>query len=111
MVDPAFRALPLQSRTRLGLDALASVFTNFSDQHSQVQENENHYEFIVEVSPMAWGRTADKPVCHAIVGIIQEALRWASNGYEYHVQETACRAVGNDECIFRINKKPIGQQT
>jgi predicted hydrocarbon binding protein len=107
--DPAFKALPLPSRVHLGLEALASVFTNFSDQKSYMRTEENYYEFVVENSPMAWGRTSDKPVCHALVGMIQEALRWASNGYEYHVQETACHATGSEECIFRINKKPIGQ--
>lgn len=108
MGDPAFRALPLNSRVRLGLDALAAVFTNFTDQETSVQDTEDAYEFIVEISPMAWGRTADRPVCHALVGIVQEALRWASNGYEYHVQETACRATGNEACTLRVNKKPIG---
>jgi predicted hydrocarbon binding protein len=58
---------------------------------------------------MAWARSSDRPVCHALGGIIQEALRWASNGYEFHVQETTCRASGSEHCVFKINKKPIGQ--
>lgn len=111
MTDPAFIALPLSVRTRLGLDALAAIFTNFSDQHSTVSEFSDYYEFSTEVSPMAWGRTTDKPVCHALTGIIQESLRWASDGYEFHVQEISCRATGSDVCVFRVNKKPIGQVT
>ncbi|HEX2619743.1 MAG TPA: 4-vinyl reductase [Phototrophicaceae bacterium] len=111
MTDPAFVALPLSTKTRLGLDALAAIFTNFSDQHSTVKEFTDYYEFSTEVSPMAWGRTADKPVCHALTGIIQESLRWASDGYEFHVQEVNCRATGADACVFRVNKKPIGQVT
>ena len=107
--DPAFSVLPLGSRSYLGLRALASVFSNFSDQSSEVRDSSDMYEFVVDVSPFSWARTADRPVCHALSGIIQEALRWASNGYEYHVQEVACHATGGDECVFKVHKKPIGQ--
>lgn len=106
--DPAFRALPRDERCRLGLRALADIFTKFSDQHSSVEEDTEAFRFIVQQSPMAWGRTSDKPVCHALAGILQECLRWASNGYEYIIYETACRACGESKCVFTINKTPIG---
>lgn len=107
--DPAFRVLPLNSRVYLGLEALASVFTNFTDQKTHVSDAQNAYELSMELSPMAWGRTSDRPVCHAIAGMTQEMLRWASNGHEFHVQETSCHATGSEACVFKINKKPIGQ--
>lgn len=107
--DPAFQALPLEEQINLGLKAIAAVFTNFSDQVSTVEDHGDVYHFNVANSPMAWGRVADRPVCHALVGIIQEGLRWCSMGYEFHVQEVACRAIGDEECIFKINKHPIGQ--
>jgi len=107
--DAAFKALPLDARCRLGLAALADIFTNFSDQKTTFSENDRSYQMVVEVSPMAWGRTADKPVCHALVGILQESLRWVSNGHEFYVNETQCRATGSDTCVFTVNKKPIGQ--
>jgi hypothetical protein len=109
MADPAFQALDLESRSRLGLEALAAIFSNFSDQRTLVSEQADTFHLETAFSPMAWGRTADKPVCHALVGIIQESLRWASDGYEYVVQETSCRAAGGQSCVFRVNKKPIGQ--
>lgn len=109
MADPAFRALSLESRSKIGLEALAAIFTNFSDQATVFRAYDTHYELRTEFSPMAWGRSADKPVCHALVGIVQESMRWASDGYEYHVQEVSCRAAGGEACIFRINHKPIGQ--
>lgn len=107
--DPAFRSLPIGDRVYLGLRAMASIYTNFSDQPTHVEpDGEHHYHCIVDNSPFAWGRTSDKPVCHALAGVIQQCLRWVSNGYEFHVQETACRATGSPTCVFRINKKPIG---
>jgi predicted hydrocarbon binding protein len=51
---------------------------------------------------------ADQPVSHAVAGIIQEVLHWATNGYEFHVQQIACRAMGAEQSVFRINKNPIG---
>lgn len=111
MNDPAFRALPRDSRCRLGLMALANVYSSFSDQESSFAEDTQSYRFIVENSPMAWGRTADKPVCHALVGCLQECMRWISNGYEYYVSETACHACGNEMCEFVIHKVPMGGRT
>lgn len=111
MADPAFRALPLEQRLEFGLKALASVFTSFTDQVSLVVAEGDSFLFKVEVCPFAWGRSSDKPVCHAMVGIIQESLRWSSNGYEFYVRETACRATGSDECIFRVNKMAIGESS
>jgi hypothetical protein len=108
MRHPAFIALPLEQRISLGLDALAAIFTNFSDQDSIVIDDGDCYIFETPHSPFAWGRTADRPICHALVGIIQESLRWATDGYEFHVQEIECRAAGGTSCIFQINKQPIG---
>lgn len=110
MGDPAFRALPLDERTRLGLRALAEVYNRFSDQQCSVEEQASGYQFSVQHSPMAWGRTAEKPVCHLLVGTLQECLRWASNGYEFHVYETACRACGSSRCEFTVNRTPIGRR-
>lgn len=109
--DPAFRALPLQQRVEFGLRGLASVFTNFSDQTSTVEQAGQALLFRVEESPFAWGRSSDKPVCHAMVGIILECLSWASNGYEFYVREVSCRATGASACVFKINKTAIGESS
>lgn len=107
MADPTFQSLPLVRRGHLGINTLAAVFTKFSDQRSSVLEEDDHYRFVVEISPFAWGRTAERPVCHALAGIIQEGMRWASQGYEYHVYELFCRAVSGSRCTFKVNKTPI----
>ncbi len=106
--DSRFRSLPLEKRTELGLKALAHVLTHFTDQTSYVDVQEQTFTFRCEFCPFAYGRVSDKPVCHAMVGMLQECLRLASNGYEFYVRETACRACGDSECIFRINKAPMG---
>jgi hypothetical protein len=107
--DAAFRALPLPLRLDYGLRALVTVLNNFSDQTSSVETEGKDLLFISEVCPMAWGRSSDKPVCHAMSGILQECLRWATNGHEFYVREIACRASGAEACVFRINKQAIGE--
>jgi len=108
MSDPAFRALPRDECCFIGLKALANIYNTFSDQHCEVEQTTDNFRFIVDHSATAWGRKSEKPVCHALAGIVQECMRWASNGHEYYVFETACTACGDPRCEFVINKVPIG---
>lgn len=101
--DPAFRRLPLDDRVRLALQAQAEIFTRFSDQTSHLETTPGTYRFVIEASPFAWGRSAEKPVCHQLVGLLQECARWASNGRDYTVREIECIAVGNPACVIVIN--------
>jgi predicted hydrocarbon binding protein len=106
--DPAFRALAVEERVRLGLRALANAFTHFSDQRSRLEETPQAFRFIVDYSPTAWMRETDKPVCHPLVGLLQETVRWAANGRDYTVREVECRACGrSSSCIFLVNKHPL----
>lgn len=108
--DPAFRRLTLNKRIDYGLRALAAVLSNFSDQTSRVENGGDALHFISENSPFAWERQSDKPVCHMMVGMILECLRWSSNGYEFYVREVECRATGHEHCVFRVNKSAIGER-
>ncbi len=49
----------------------------------------------------AAGQKEDAPICSVTLGLIQEALFWAS-GREYDVVEVSCRATGGDACEFKI---------
>ncbi len=106
--DLAFKVLPLQAKLKMGIPAMAAIFTNFSDQESVVEEHDDHFVYIIKKCPVCWGRTADKPICHAAVGLLQEGLRWVSGGHEFRVVETKCHAVGDEFCEFVIYKEPIG---
>ncbi len=108
--DAAFRNLPVHKRTEYGLQGLAAILTNFSDQQSSVVVKEDSLQFISNVSPYAWGRETSKPVCHMMVGIIMECLRWSTNGYKFYVREIECTASGAEHCTFRVNKQAIGEQ-
>lgn len=107
--DLAFRVLPLTAKIKIGLPALAAIFTNFSDQVTRVEEFSDHYKWVIEKCPCCWGRKTDKPVCFAATGVLQEGMRWVSGGLEFRVQQVKCHAMGDQFCEFTIFKEPIGQ--
>jgi len=106
--DLAFRVLPLSAKLKAGLPAMAMVFTQFSDQKSTVDDRDDHYIYTMAPSPICWGRTADRPICFAAKGLLEEGLHWVSNGRKFRVDETECIAMGAERCLFAIYKEPIG---
>jgi predicted hydrocarbon binding protein len=107
--DLAFRVLPTQAKVKIGLQAMARIFSEKSDQVTSVVEEDENYRYIVERCPVCWGRTgAESPVCFYLVGLLQEGLKWVSGGKEFRVNEASCLAMGAESCEFVIFKEPIG---
>lgn len=106
--DLAFKVLPLGTKLKMGLPALAGIFTQVSDQISRVEERDDHFLYFIDRCPVCWGRHTDKPVCHGAVGLLQEALRWVSGGKEFRVDEIECFATGGRACVFAVYKEPVG---
>jgi predicted hydrocarbon binding protein len=108
MSDAAFRGLPLQTRLRIGIQALARIFSQISDQTTSVEEYETHYRYIVHQCPVCRERIGmEKSICSFGIGLLEEGLRWISGGSEFRVNETKCRAMGDDVCEYSIEKSPI----
>jgi predicted hydrocarbon binding protein len=106
--DLAFKVLPLQAKMRIGIPAMAKIFTQVSDQHSTVEEHENEFVYTIHKCPVCWGRSGvDKPACFIAVGLLQEGLKWVSGGNEFRVNESKCVALGDPVCEFIIQKEPI----
>lgn len=108
MGDLALKMIPLNLKIKIGLPAMARVFSQVSDQASQVEERDDNFVYIIKTCPVCWGRKSDKPICHAAVGLIQEGLRWVSGGKEFRVEEIQCIASGDDTCEFLVYRNPIG---
>jgi hypothetical protein len=107
--DLAFKVLPLHAKLRIGLFAMARIFSQVSDQHSTVEERDHDFVYTIHQCPVCWGRhDLDKPVCFIAVGLLQEGLKWVSGGHEFRVNESRCIASGHDVCDFVIQKTPIG---
>lgn len=52
-------------------------------------------------SPTTFGIQDPQPVCFVTQGLIQESLYWAT-GQRHDVEETSCRARGENACEFKI---------
>jgi len=105
--DLAFKVLPLAAKLKIGLPAMANIFTQFSDQISNVHEEGDKYIYTLERCPMCWNRKADRPVCYVGQGLLQEGLRWVSGGHEFKVDLMSCIASGDDMGRYVIYKEPI----
>lgn len=105
--DLAFRVLPETTKVKIGLPALARIFSQFSDQISYVEDHGDHYFYYIDRCPVCWGRQSDQPTCFIAAGLLQEGLKWVSHGRDFRVVEIECLATGGSSCKFRIEKKPI----
>jgi predicted hydrocarbon binding protein len=106
--DLAFKVLPMPAKLKIGLPAMANILTQFSDQISNVTEENDKFVYTLERCPMCWKRTADRPVCYLGQGLLQEGLRWVSGGHEFKVDMATCIAKGDDIGRYVIFKEPIG---
>ncbi|MCC6799136.1 MAG: 4-vinyl reductase [Anaerolineae bacterium] len=105
--DLAFKVLPLTAKLKIGLPAMANIFTQFSDQISNVHDDGDKYIYTLERCPMCWNRKADRPVCYVGQGLLQEGLRWVSGGHEFKVDISSCIAKGDDMGRYIIYKQPL----
>ncbi len=103
----AFKVIPLGTKVKVGLKAMAETFTKFSDQASEVEEADEYFIYTIRKCPVCWGRTSEKPICYGAVGILQEGLRWVSGGKDFKVEEIQCHAVGDENCVFYVYKEPL----
>ena len=106
--DLAFRLLPLSTKLRAGIPAMAKVFSQVGDQTSTVEDRGAHYAYIVQPCPVCWGREAAQPICFAGRGLLEEGLHWLSSGRSFRVEEIDCVATGGANCTYAIYKEPIG---
>ena len=105
--DLAFKVLPLQAKLRIGVPAMARIFSQISDQHSTVEEHENEFIYTIHRCPVCWGRKGlDKPVCFMATGLLQEGLKWLSGGNEFRVNEAQCMAMGDRRLRFHHPEGP-----
>jgi predicted hydrocarbon binding protein len=94
-------------RHRMGLQFFSKFFNTVSDQVVRIQEDDSYWYWIIETCPMCWEREADEPVCHLGVGVLNAASFWATGGKRFRIAETKCIAMGDDVCVYTIDKVPL----
>jgi predicted hydrocarbon binding protein len=108
VTNDTFRSLPVQTRLRIGLQALAKIFSQISDQTTTIEEDSDYFRYVVKLCPECWGRHGtEKVTCSFGVGLLEEGLNYISGGGEYRVIETTCMAKGDEACMYSIDKNLI----
>jgi predicted hydrocarbon binding protein len=107
LTEMAFRLLSLPTKLSSGTKTFADLFNKHTDQKVRVEEKENKIFWHIERCPLCWGRTADEPVCHLAVGLLQESLYWLSGGKVFDVKEITCIAQGDATCTIMIDPTPF----
>jgi hypothetical protein len=105
--EVAFRLLPLPAKIDVGSQALADLFNRFPGQQVQLESDSGHVYWKMTGCPLCVGRRSSSPCCDLAVGLVQEALSWASGGRFFQVEEVCCRAAGNETCTLMIDKVPL----
>jgi predicted hydrocarbon binding protein len=104
----AMRVGSTEMRNRVGLQFFSKFFNTVSDQIVRVDDDDTYWYWIIERCPMCWERTADEPVCHLGVGVLNAASTWATGGVKFRIQEIECKAKGDENCVYALDKAPIG---
>ena len=106
----ALKFLPAGTRMRLVLERLAEqgedLYGTPHDLHEQddafvVEMLQCPYCAAINQRRIAEGKAITKPVCHIPASVIEEMIEWAT-GQKHLVEESACIAMGDGACRFRV---------
>lgn len=98
-----FRLLPLQMKIEKAMEALTSLYADYSDQIVRLERTEDAFLWHIDRCPYCWGLHSSSPCCSHVVGIFQEAMHWISGGKYFDVEETSCTAAGDRACTITIH--------
>ena len=107
LTEMAFRLMPLNTKLKIGANAFADMFNQYTDQRVRLEEKEHFLLWHIESCPLCWERRSDTVVCQLAVGLLQEALYWVSGGKYFNVEEIHCIANGDLTCTIAIEKTPM----
>lgn len=94
------RGLPKAMRRKPALEILAGLLgTKRGD--VTVHSLDLDLLLVDSSSPAATGQKDDTPICYVTLGLIRECLYWAT-GEEHDIEERACKAMGSNQCEFKI---------
>ena len=98
----ALKVMSQRARVKFILTRVAKALMEVNEETCiEVEETPEGFVFVDMFCALCYGRQAEEPVCHLLVGSIDEAVKWAT-GKEYEVREIECRAMGGDACRFLV---------
>ncbi|HEY5729066.1 MAG TPA: V4R domain-containing protein [Anaerolineales bacterium] len=94
------KRLPLSTRRKPALELLGKFIGTLSEDIT-VHTLDLDLLLADHVSPNTDGQSASAPICYVTQGLVRECLFWAT-GQNYDVEETSCKAMGEEACEFTI---------
>jgi len=92
--------LPVNARRKPALELLARLIGN---QRGDVTVHTQDLDLLLadKVSPSTLDQNESDRICFVTLGLLRECLFWAT-GQEHDIEETSCRANGEEACEFKI---------
>jgi predicted hydrocarbon binding protein len=92
--------LPINARRKAALELLAKLL---ADKRGDVTVHTLDLDLLLadKASPGTLGQNESERICFVTLGMLRECLYWAT-GREHDIEETSCRAKGEDACEFKI---------
>ena len=94
------KGLPLSARRKSTLELLGRFLSAHSGDIT-VHTLDLDLLLVDNASPATVGHQSASPICFVTQGLIRESLFW-STGQNYDVEETSCKACGQNACEFKI---------
>jgi predicted hydrocarbon binding protein len=106
----AIKLLPTSSQVKTVLDSikndLKKIYKNTKvDIGIEIEDRGNKWAYIDKSCAVCAGKKSDSPICWSWVGTLEESLFWLTEK-EFEINQTECRAMGAEFCIWEIMKSP-----
>lgn len=101
-VKAAIHFLPGRMKVKLVLERVSKEFSQQMNTSVRVYEEGNAFFWHDANCAGCIGWTSETPVCYTTTGFIQGVLAWGLGGENFKVQEIACRAKGDQACLYQI---------
>ena len=94
------RGLPVTARRKSALELLAKLM---GEQRGDVTLHTLGLDLLLvdHASPGTLDQNESECICYVTMGLLRECLFWATE-QEHDIEETSCRANGEDACEFKI---------
>ena len=92
--------LPANARRKAALELLARLLSNQRDDVT-LHTLDMDLLLVDKASPGTLEQNEPDRICYVTLGMLRECLHWAT-GQEHDIEETSCRANGEDACEFKI---------
>ena len=92
--------LPVNARRKAALGILAKLIGH---KRGDVTVHSLDLDLLLadKASPGTLGQNESGHICYVTLGLLRECLYWAT-GQEHDIEETSCRANGEEACEFKI---------